>query len=125
MKREEAIEMLKSKLDGKTDTSYEWVEAVGMAIKALEDEGSNAVEMLFPKDWRDFLDYYCFKDTEEIYTNGSYLVQKLRAEQALEHYADGLLDRVLEIIDAQVCCGRLSANDFRTAVLALKGGEQE
>ena len=30
------------------------------------------------------------------------------------------IDRVLEIIDAQVCCGRLSANDFREAVLALK-----
>lgn len=38
MTREEAIKMLKSKLDGKTDTSYEWVEAVGMAIKALKDE---------------------------------------------------------------------------------------
>ena len=34
------------------------------------------------------------------------------------------IDEVLEIIDAQVCCGRLNANDFRTAVLALKG-EQE
>lgn len=38
MTRREAIEILKSKLDGKTDTSYEWVEAVGMAINALKDE---------------------------------------------------------------------------------------
>ena len=30
--------MLKSKMDGHTDTSYEWVETVRMAIKALEQE---------------------------------------------------------------------------------------
>lgn len=28
--------MLKSKMDGKTDTSYEWVETVRLAINALE-----------------------------------------------------------------------------------------
>lgn len=33
---EEAIEILKSKMDGHTDTSYEWVETVRMAINALE-----------------------------------------------------------------------------------------
>ena len=38
MKKEEAINMLKSKMDGHTDTSYEWVETVRMAIKALEQE---------------------------------------------------------------------------------------
>ena len=38
MTREEAIEMLKSKMDGHTDTSYEWAETVRMAIKALEQE---------------------------------------------------------------------------------------
>ncbi len=38
MTREEAIKMLKSKMDGHTDTSYEWVETVRMAIKALEQE---------------------------------------------------------------------------------------
>ena len=35
MTREQAIKMLKSKMDGHTDTSYEWAEAVRMAIKAL------------------------------------------------------------------------------------------
>lgn len=39
MTREEAIKMLKSKMDGHTDTSYEWVETVRMAIKALEQVG--------------------------------------------------------------------------------------
>ena len=34
----EAIKILKSKMDGHTDTSYEWAETVRMAIKALEQE---------------------------------------------------------------------------------------
>ena len=38
MTREEAIKMLKSKMDGHTDTSYEWAETVRMAVKALEQE---------------------------------------------------------------------------------------
>lgn len=38
MTNEEAIKMLKSKLDGSVDTSYEWVETVRLAIKALEKE---------------------------------------------------------------------------------------
>lgn len=33
---EDAIKMLKSKMDGHTDTSYEWVETVRLAINALE-----------------------------------------------------------------------------------------
>lgn len=36
MTPEEAIEMLKSKMDGHTDTSYEWTETIRMAINALE-----------------------------------------------------------------------------------------
>lgn len=40
MTREEAINMLKSKMDGHTDTSYEWAETVRMAIKALEQQPS-------------------------------------------------------------------------------------
>ena len=36
MTREDAIKILKSKMDGSVDTSYEWVETVRMAIKALE-----------------------------------------------------------------------------------------
>lgn len=34
----DAIKMLKSKMDGHTDTSYEWAETARMAIKALEQE---------------------------------------------------------------------------------------
>lgn len=36
MTNKEAIKMLKSKMDGKTDTSYEWTETVRLAINALE-----------------------------------------------------------------------------------------
>lgn len=35
MTREEAIKILKSKMDGSVDTSYEWAETVRMAIEAL------------------------------------------------------------------------------------------
>ena len=38
MKPEEAIKMLKSKMDGHTDTSYEWAETVRMAIEALKEK---------------------------------------------------------------------------------------
>lgn len=36
MTREEAIKILKSKMDGSVDTSYEWAETVRMAIEALK-----------------------------------------------------------------------------------------
>ena len=36
MTNKEAIEMLKSKMDGQTDTSYEWTETVRLAVNALE-----------------------------------------------------------------------------------------
>lgn len=36
MTNEEAIKILKSKMDGSVDTSYEWAETVRMAIKALK-----------------------------------------------------------------------------------------
>jgi hypothetical protein len=34
--KDDAINMLKSKMDGHTDTSWEWAETVRMAIVALE-----------------------------------------------------------------------------------------
>ena len=41
--------------------------------------------MNFPDDWREFLHDYSFKDTEEIYTNGSELMPVFRVEQLIEH----------------------------------------
>ena len=46
MTREEAIKMLKSKMDGHTDTSYEWSETVRMAIKALEHPEQNVIAVV-------------------------------------------------------------------------------
>lgn len=48
MTNKEAIEMLKSKMNGKTDTSYEWVETVRLAINALEK-----IEELEDKHWEE------------------------------------------------------------------------
>lgn len=40
MTNQEAIQMLKSKLDGSVDASYEWCECVRLAINAAEEYGS-------------------------------------------------------------------------------------
>ena len=47
MTNEEAIKMLKSKMDGHTDTSYEWTETVRMAIKALEQDHNITHEEIY------------------------------------------------------------------------------
>lgn len=45
MTRNEAIKMLKSKMDGNTDPSYEWVETIRMAIEALEQKPSDLLHI--------------------------------------------------------------------------------
>ena len=42
--------------------------------------------MTFPEDINDFLDFYSFIDTEQIYTNGSELISTYRVRQALDYY---------------------------------------
>jgi len=42
--------------------------------------------MSFPPTWQDFVAQYQFRDSEEVYTNGSKLVQVFRIEQMMEHY---------------------------------------
>ena len=42
--------------------------------------------MTFPNNWHTFLDDYSFKDSQEIYTNGSNLISTFRVEQLIEHY---------------------------------------
>ena len=44
--------------------------------------------MDFPNKFMDFIDNYSFKDEEEVYTNGSYLIPFFRVEQAWNHYMD-------------------------------------
>lgn len=43
------------------------------------------VRMAFPDTWEEFEQQYGFDDTEEIYTNGSRLMQTFRVRQWLEH----------------------------------------
>ena len=40
----------------------------------------------------DFINDYSFEDRDEVYINGSELIQVFRVVQALEHYAPELLD---------------------------------
>ena len=47
--------------------------------------------MNFPKNILNFINEYSFKDSEEIYTNGSDLIPVFRVIQALEHYAPELV----------------------------------
>ena len=52
--------------------------------------------MEFPKNILDFINDYSFEDRDEIYTNGSELIQVFRVIQALEHYAPHLLKENLD-----------------------------
>lgn len=42
--------------------------------------------MNYPEDIKDFIYFYSFRDTDEVYTNGSRLIDVYRLAQALEHY---------------------------------------
>lgn len=42
--------------------------------------------MEFPKTIEEFISEHSFEDREEVYTNGSELIQVFRVNQALEHY---------------------------------------
>lgn len=59
-----------------------------------EEETMDSME--FPKDVKDFIKDYSFKDKEERYTNGSMLISVFRVKQMLEHYF-GLSEEELEV----------------------------
>ena len=61
-------------------------------------------QMEFPNTFDEFADYYGFKDSEEIYTNGSMLIPIFRVKQWLEH--DNKLRRIET--DTAYECGRAS-----------------
>lgn len=44
--------------------------------------------MNYPDNWRDFVDYYSFIDSNQVYTNGSSLIQTFRVEQMIAKYFD-------------------------------------
>ena len=45
-------------------------------------------QMEFPETFDEFADFYGFKDSKEVYTNGSELIPVFRVKQWLEHCAD-------------------------------------
>ena len=57
MTNEEAIKILKSKIDGSVDTSYEWAETVRLAIKALKQLKWIPCSERLPEDGRQVLVY--------------------------------------------------------------------
>lgn len=63
MTKEEAIKILKSKMDGHTDTSYEWAETVRMAIEALESKPRIVAQVRFDDD---MLRELCQRAAEEL-----------------------------------------------------------
>ena len=92
MTRENAIEMLKSKMDGHTDTSYEWAETVRMAIKALEQQKTGHWVNIHPLQADDEGAYMCscckvgnwgLKGTENYYPNCG---AKMEIETKIEQY---------------------------------------
>ena len=42
--------------------------------------------MVFPDDYKEFIEDYSFKDKQEVYTNGSELIPAFRVEQMMDHY---------------------------------------
>ena len=59
--------------------------------------------MTFPEYISDFLNEYGFNDSEQVYTNGSELIQVFRVLQALEHYAPELVENLHEKIQCKDC----------------------
>ena len=51
--------------------------------------------MSFPKTMNEFLEGYSFKDTDEVYTNGSELIQVFRVKQGFEHYEKEIREQAI------------------------------
>lgn len=126
MTREEAIKMLKSKMDGHTDTSYEWAETVRMAIKALEQElcedciSRQAVldEMKIRRDNGDMITVGFIKGLPSVNLQpNTEVLDKVRAEIIEEKdfaYADFERYKVEYLgVDAEYVEDELPQDDFR------------
>ena len=82
--------------------------------------------MNFPKEPKDFIESYSFRDSEQVYTNGSLLIPVFRVEQMLEHYlpkqARDIIERLKEMrynnIDTHIFDGADEA--FGGAIFAVK-----
>ena len=82
--------------------------------------------MTFPKEPKEFIESYSFRDTDQVYTNGSMLIPVFRVEQMLEHYlpeqARNIVKRLEEMrynnIDTHIFDGADEA--FGGAIFAVK-----
>ena len=82
--------------------------------------------MNFPKEPKDFIESYSFRDTERVYTNGSELIPVFRVKQMLEHYlpeqARSIVKKIEEMrynnIDTHIFDGADEA--FGGAIYAVK-----
>ena len=64
-------------------------------------------KMEFPNTFEEFLNEYSFKDSDEVYTNGSDLIQTFRVMQGYEHFRkQGKADGAREF--AEWLCGKYS-----------------
>lgn len=70
--KQDAIKMLKSKMDGSVDTSYEWCETIRMAIQALQDDWIPVSERL-PEEAEIVLGTFYYGDDEEYAVHETYL----------------------------------------------------
>ena len=50
----------------------------------------------FPNTMNEFMEQYSFIDTDEVYTNGSELIQVFRVKQGLEHYEEEIRSKAIE-----------------------------
>lgn len=91
-----------------------------------------ADRMEFPKTMKEFIEGYSFKDSDEVYTNGSELVPVFRVEQALEHYEQEIrnkaIDDVLEkLSEYDSVLGVIPTADLQGIIYVieqLKGGAE-
>lgn len=61
MTNQKAIQILKSKLDGSVDTSYEWCECVRLAINALE-----TTDVISRKEVSELIESFKVESTHEL-----------------------------------------------------------
>ena len=58
-------------------------------------------QMDFPNTFEEFVNEYSFKDSDEIYTNGSELIQTFRVMQGYEHFVKQTMAELLEPYDVE------------------------
>lgn len=51
--------------------------------------------MCFPETWEEFIRDYEFKDSKEVYTNGSMLIPSFRVKQMVKHYCSDECKKVV------------------------------